>query len=441
MAAIKDTDAETGVHRLFKEHGLVPPVEISEVDLGFPTLGKFPIIKLREWVQYLLDSGLLWRQMTGCSTFEKMKTVLKEFWDRMKHLKPGFGIFGLAEQGILDLECTIPVYSHTDEGRSLKKQPIFILSTHGLLGRGTHAYLRSQRQKAPLHRNGMGMNFISHPMATHFIFACFLKAVSDKHAGSLDKIMALYSEDVESLLLNGVTSKDMSKQVWICHMGTKGDLPALQRVGHLKRNFLRAPKAKASKKPAVGICHLCSAGKEQCAPDGLSNNYSPFPYEDLGARPAWLSTVGQEVPWDHYPEVLNGVCLGDQFPASFFHPDLWHSFHLGLAKHWVASGLVAVVEYLDIPNDFASSVDKKFEWLNTTYQQFCREHGRCGWVKHIDKDLLNFTSSTVCPIGSWNKGSASTHLMKFLEWFSVHYIEGKTSNEILKAVDPLWATY
>ena len=74
MAAIKDTDAETGVHRLFKEHGLVPPVEISEVDLGFPTLGKFPIIKLREWVQYLLDSGLLWRQMTGCSTFEKMKT-------------------------------------------------------------------------------------------------------------------------------------------------------------------------------------------------------------------------------------------------------------------------------------------------------------------------------------------------------------------------------
>ena len=265
---------------MFKEHGLVPPVEIAEVDLGFPAFGKFPSIKLRDWVQYLLDSGLLWRHMTGCSIFQKMQTVPKEFWNRMKHLKPGLGIFDLAERDILDLECAIPVYSHTDEGRSLKKQPIFILSTQGLLGRGTHAYLRSQRQKAPLHRNAMGMNVISHPMATHFIFACFLKAISDK------------------------------------------------------------------------------------------------------------------------------------------------------AKHWVASGLVLVVEFLDIPDDFASSVDKKFEWLNTTYQQFCREHGRCGWVKHIDKDLLNFPSSTVCPFGSWNKGSTSTHLMKFLEWFSVRYTEGKTNNEI-----------
>ena len=99
----------------------------------------------------------------------------------------------------------------------------------------------------------MGMNFINHPMASHFVFATFLKAVSDLHPGCLDTLMRLYSEDVESLLLDGITSSDHTKQVWFCHMNTKGDLPALQRLGSLQRNFLWAPKAKASKNQLLGF--------------------------------------------------------------------------------------------------------------------------------------------------------------------------------------------
>ncbi|CAL1138525.1 unnamed protein product [Cladocopium goreaui] len=134
MAAINDTDAESGVHKVFREHGLVPPVPISQVDLGVPTLRAFPIIRLRDWGQYLLNAGLLWRQMTGCDTFEKMNAVLAEFWNRMRSIFPNHGVYQLASEGVLELQNTIPIYSHTDEGRSLKKNPILVISTHGVLG-------------------------------------------------------------------------------------------------------------------------------------------------------------------------------------------------------------------------------------------------------------------------------------------------------------------
>eukprot|EP00438_Fugacium_kawagutii_P000785 Skav229119 [mRNA] locus=scaffold92:800766:813847:- [translate_table: standard] len=433
LAAINTDDAESGCHKIFREHGLVPNVDITEVNLDSPGMKSFPTIRFRDWCQYLLDCGLLWVVLTGCSSFQKMTVVLKEFWTRMKDIMPGHGVFNLAANGTLELECTIPVYSHSDEGRSKKKAPIFILSTHGALGRGTQAYLRAGKQKAPIHRNSMGMNFIGHSMSTHMIFTCLLKAVMDKNPGCLEQLITSYSEDLKSLLLEGVTSKDLTKQVWVCHLGTKGDLPALVRVGNLQRNFYRAPKAKASKKPAVGVCHYCLAGKEQRAPDGSSNNFSPYLFEDLSANPAWLSTTFQEVPWDHTPEILNGVPLGTVPAESFFCADLWHCFHLGVAKHWVASSFITVIECLDIPD--TSSVEQKFQWLNSTYQEFCQRHGRCGWVKQLDRDFFNWPSSNVCPIGSWNKGSTSTHLMKYLEWFCTKFITGKTEHEMLKAID------
>ena len=433
LAGLREEDAEIGVHRIFKEHGLVPDVNISAVDLGYPKLTRFPVIKVRDWLQCLLNSGQLWRQMVGCSSYEKMTLVLREFWVRMKQVRPSLGVYKLASEGLVDLEACIPYYSHSDEGRSLKKQPLFVLSIHGVLGRGTSQYLQLGRHRAPLLRNAMGMNFVNAPMASHFTYACFLKAESDKHPGSLDKLVSLFNEDVQTLLQDGITSQDMTKQIWFCHLGTKGDLPALSKLGGMKRNFLRAPKAKASKKPAIGICHRCLAGQEQLSADGTTND-SLYPYEDVGARPAWLNTLGQEVPWDSLPNILRGLDWGDEPKADFFCIDLWHCFHLGLAKHWVGSALVSIVEYLEIPN--TTSVEQKFAWLTTVYREFCRGHGSSGWVKTIDRDFLNWPSSSVCPIGSWNKGSVSTHLMYFLEWFCSSYITGKSDHQVLVAIDP-----
>lgn len=430
LARINEDDAEGAVHKLFKTHGLVPPVEITEVDLGFPKLNKFPVLKLTDWVQYLLDSGQLWRQMTGCSTYEKMTSVLTEFWNRFRVLFPDHGIFDLASQGTLDLECTIPVYSHTDEGRSLKKQPIWMISVHGCLGRGSRPFLETGRGKAPLLRNSMGMNFTGGAFSTHFIFATMLKSVSDCNPGSLDKLLELFAKDAEAMLRQGVTSKDLSKQVWLCHLNTKGDLPALSRLGSFKRTFLRAPKAQASKKPASGICHLCLAGVERVS--NRSRNESPWPFEELSMQPAWLQTLGREDPWDELPTILRGVSMGNRPLPFFFAVDLWHCYHLGLGKHWIASSLVSIIETLPLPN--TNSVVDKLEWVNQRHQEFIRVDKPCGWIRKIDKDYLNFPSSNVCPIGSWNKGSVTTHLMKFLEWLCDQHVTGRTDSELLRSI-------
>ena len=141
-----------------------------------------------------------------------MNRVLDEFWKRMRVLKLDLGAYQLAQEGVLEPQNCIPICSHTDEGRSLKINQSLFWAPLACLG-GKTSYLVSQRRKAPLSRNGLGMNFVSAPMASHFIYACFLTAVSDKHPGSLEKLIGFYSEDLEPLLLNGVTESVSSQSV------------------------------------------------------------------------------------------------------------------------------------------------------------------------------------------------------------------------------------
>ena len=78
FANIRLEDAEVGVHRLFRERGYSCPLKISEMDLGEGKLKKFPFIKLSDWMQYLIDTNRLSRQMAGAADVTKMKAILNE---------------------------------------------------------------------------------------------------------------------------------------------------------------------------------------------------------------------------------------------------------------------------------------------------------------------------------------------------------------------------
>lgn len=426
MAGVKENDAESALHTIFAEYGLVPNVEISTVDLGHPQLTMFPVINLSSWMQCLLDSGMLWRQMTGTPTFAKMKEVLSVFWERFQAAFPEHGVFELSRNNTLQLDQTIPFFSHTDEGRSLKHLPIWILSSHGALGRGTKKFLVSKKHVAPLHRHGLGMNFLGSTWATQFVFATMLRSVSEAYPGSLDKLIRFYSEDVRRLALEGLTARNGGYRVWFIQIGTKGDLPALSRIGSLKRNFSHAPKAKASKKPCKGICHLCLAGREVIVPN--VGNRSVYPYEEFSQTPKWLPTVGVEDPWETEPEILHGAFMGNLPKPSFLCIDLWHTFHLGLAKRWVGASLASLAESNVVPGN---SIEAKLGWVTERYKEF----GVNSWVKHINRDTLNWPQSSAVPTGKWNKGSVSTHLMGFLEWLMTAYVIDNTTDPLLLAID------
>ena len=90
-------------------------VELSYIKLGPGNLQKFAIILFSDWAKLLLNTGRFCRQLCGVSTFREMQEVLTEFWDRYKALHSNHDLFKMED---VDLSMTVPVYSHTDEGRS-----------------------------------------------------------------------------------------------------------------------------------------------------------------------------------------------------------------------------------------------------------------------------------------------------------------------------------
>ena len=287
FARVQLSNAEQGVHNVFKEHGYTAPVPVDSLDLGPGKLKDFPVIKLSSWCQYLLDTGRIARHMVGVATLGKMRAVLKEYWRRFQTIRPRHGIFEMAEQGLLQLDSTVPFFSHSDEGRSYKHLPLFVLSSHGALGRGTRSYLNAKCHKAPLRRNGMGMNFIGKTWTTQFMFTTVLKTVTQEHPEIFDKLIEAYAADVQKLLTEGICSKDGQVQLWFAHVGTKGDLPALTKLGNFKRSFANVPRGPSSKRACKGICFQCLAGQEADPASGAI----ALPYENFNPNAEWVATL------------------------------------------------------------------------------------------------------------------------------------------------------
>jgi hypothetical protein len=427
-ASIRKGDAEERAHKVLEKHGLTVPMQIDKVDLADAKRYKgFPYIKFSSWVKYLLDSDRLPRLLCACDSLESMQIALQEFWDRYEAIFPTHQIFAMRDAGAVDLRFVVPVFSHTDEGRSYKKQPLWLLSTHGALGRGTKAYLKKGKDRLPLRRNGFGLNFCGHTWSTNFMFSCMLRKLYKKKPEVLDHLVSVYAKDMEDLLVNGVVSGNGSVRVRCCHLGTKGDLPALARMGNMKHTFGNVPKAAQSKKPCEGICWMCKAGQEANPTLGLPH----IPYEDTSGKPLWEGTLGDCDAWDEVPPILQGVPLREEDHWQFFKTDVWHNLHLGLAKHWVASALVSMIENLDFPG---GSMDEKIDFLNTEYKNFCARKRISPHCEELGRETLNWPQSSTCPVGAWNKGSASTHFFLFLDDLCQRWSTEMADDPLLQAI-------
>lgn len=335
FASVRPNDAEKGCHRIFRRYGLAPRIEIDREDLA--GLKKFPFIKLSSWVKSLLDSGRFTMQMCGVDCFGRMKLVLTEFWRRFRAIRPSHGLFQHTDAGEIPLECCVPFYSHTDEGRSYKHLGLWVLSAHGALGRGTRAYLASQEHRRPLYQNEMGMNYIGKTWSTQFLFATMLKTTYTKYPEAQDRLVELFAQDCEKMkmLFEWVTSSNGQQKVHMVHIGTKGDLPALQKLGKFARSFSHVPRAARARKPCPGVCHLCDAGVE--------GGDRAIPFEDMSPQAAWVDTLHTRVAWESIPLIVQGLPLTDALRMEFFRTDSWHNFHLGVSKHFIGSAFVAII--------------------------------------------------------------------------------------------------
>lgn len=428
FARIRPDDAEVAVHALLRRNNLVPNVPIDHACLGEgPMVKEFPFIKMSSWVRQLLETRRLPLHLCGVEGFEDMEYLLQEFWDRYEKVSPEHELFEMARLLEVDLCRCIPVYSHTDEGRSLKKEPLLVISCHGALGRGTQGFLKQRKHLEPLESNELGMNFIGSSLTSNFLLATMQKRCSNDHPEALEKLLEVVAEDMSRLIHEGVSAG--GQHVRVVHLGTTGDLPALGKLGWFFRSFSHVPKRPSSRTASEGICHLCLGGQEACARTGAVH----YPFEDLSDTPCWEETLNAAVPWEEEPVFLRGIPLNRKEIAAWFNVDLWHCFHLGVAKHWVASAYACIVESNLLPE---TSVESKFEGISTQYRAFCRQRKIAMWVTEITRDTLCWPQSSACPVGKWNKGSCSTTMMLFLDHFCQEAVVGKTDDRVLLLVVP-----
>ena len=193
FAAVRTNDAESAAHRIFRENNLTVDIKIDRLNLGQDrSVNSFPFIKLSTWVTYLLDHGLL-NKLTGIEDEVYMEDVLLEFWSRYRALFPEHDLWNHPD---IDLSRAIPVYTHTDEGRTYKKRPLLVFSTHGCLGSGSQPQRWADADDATVdvqdisvEDSEMNMNFIGSTWGTHFIHASVLKSVSDGEPQVIPGIM------------------------------------------------------------------------------------------------------------------------------------------------------------------------------------------------------------------------------------------------------------
>lgn len=421
FATLNPKDAEEGAHQIFKKYGLTIPLPIHKVDLGAEGVEQFPILKFSDWLIHLMDN-CRFSQMCGVETLEEMMETLREFWVRFEKIYPRHEIFASFRAGTVIPSLCLPVYSHTDEGRTYQKQGILIVSTHGALGRGTRSFIAKQVKKNHLKKPRMGMNFVGKTLSTQFLCCALLRSVYADDDTPFRKVMSYYAEDMSMLSTQGVWNTTKTLRLWALHIGTKADLPALIKAGNFERTFRHVPKANSSRKPCGGICHLCLAGQE--AP-------VHYPYEDFLPTATWTNTLFHIRPWadDNEPEIIQGLPLTRSQPEDFFKLDLWHTFHAGVGKVWIAASLVCISEF-GVPGN---SVEAKLEWLNDDWRVFCRMKKISPSLK-IERKSLSYPQTSAWPDGHWSKGQTTTHLMMYLQHLCEKVVDGKTDDVLLRSI-------
>ena len=419
FAKINVDHAEEGCHRVFKEHGLAADVEVKTVDLGPGNLKGTPYIPFSHWVRLLIQKDMLASQLCGAKSHAEMPALLKEFWARYEALYPGHQAFSLGRS----LETTVPVFSHTDEGRSCKHQPLWVLSTHGCLGRGTAKAIEAfDLDPVPVVEDSMGLNYCGSTWATHFIFATCLRGVFDQYDQAMNTLVERYTADMTMLATEGLPDGHGGR-VFIMELATKGDLPALSKLGSFKRCHSHVPRAAQSKKPCQGICPWCLGGREPQVPGDEF-----YPFEDTAVNPHWARTVGAEDPWELEPSIIRGLPT-HEVKTRFFVTDVWHNFHLGLSKHWWASSVVSALERLDSFPE--ASVQARLTWFEDDFGDFCKRTHMTPFLKEINKETLSWPSKRACPVGRWSKGLVSSQLMAYLEDYCGRFVVDKTEDQVM----------
>ena len=390
---------ERDTHRLLtKKFSLSLPVPISylKTDSGL----QVPLLKLRDWCTFLVRNSC-WHIVTGLVRQDQKREedILEAFWNTYKERCPHHPIFQLAKEGKLSLRRTAPVCMHGDEGRGRRRDPFLILSFRSLLGRGQHPEDKARRRFGIKQKwLKMKNNFRGHSYTNRFMFSALRKCdYTGENEGVFLNVLTAAANEAAHMSDRGVTDRD-GKQYHLMLLHVIGDWPFLHKSGQFNRSFNNVQKRKVVRRPPGGVCHQCMAG------------VAPYQWEQIATRrPDWLPTMGMQSPFEEETPFRN-VPHPEGELEQMWAFDLFHCFHLGVAKLFVASAISMLTE-----REMQGNIEERFESLSEQYKLWCQSTGRRKHVLKLTKELMGWPSTKVFPQGIWHKGALSTALMAWLE--------------------------
>ena len=394
LAACHVDHSEHDMHRVVQSFGLELPIPLTPV----PNTDAVAL-RLTDWADFLLKRGL-WHMLAGLRKRDdtRSRAIWRCFWARYKRQCPKHPIFQLEQEGEVKLENTCAVLYHGDEGRGRKKKPFYVSSFSSVLGHGTSA---SKKKRRPCYLK-QKLNYRLPSLVTRFLSSALPKSQYGKNETTFRALLSFAAEDAYEMMVTGRTCPRQVKHHMVV-INVTGDWPWLMKCGRMVRGFTRGPKNTSfDPNTAAGICHMCLAGTKD------------LPFEELGVEdPQWLPTCHTETFYNIKPEFFNWPIQDESREAEFFAVDLWHSWHLGLAKVFLGSVLALMLPFCP-----GSKAEARYESMTEQYLLFCKGTKRHAYLTKITEDTITWQKKTDFPLGHWPKGSVSTHLLEwFISWF------------------------
>lgn len=400
LSRCSENHSERDVNVVARRYHLTLPIQISTLPKtpGMRFSGDFKAIHLQDWCRFFTDHNV-WHVLLGLHRPDpdRERAILSEFWRRFKIWKPNHGVWNYFDKYKTDLSRTCPLIAHGDEGRGRKRGPFLVVSYHSFLGFGTLAANQARRHRPYL---SMKLNYSMNSSLTRMLTAVLPKMFKEQEA--LESILTLIKKDSLDMLRHGCLSAHGEKH-YFAMLNMSRDWQWLVKAAHLTRSYANVEKRpRAANAVPRGICHLCLAGQ------------LGVPFEDFSRCPAWKQTMflPNDEPWFKRPALLD-LPYDHGKPASLFSYDLWHAWHLGLGKAFLASTLALISDRMS-----SSSVDGRFEELTEQFLQWCDDERVPPFLSGLSKDTIGWPDRSSFPNGSWSKGHITTNLMRFVaSWF------------------------
>ena len=378
-----------------------------------------PYHRPRDVLQYLLATEP-WILLGGLKPGLQAQQMLQTFWDAFKYEHASHEVY--STPGI-DFKFTIPLLLHGDGARTLKKQPLEVVSLQPVLGIDTIQASRKCGCDVPTVYSGedlsdprcLRLNSKNNSYLTHFLLCSFPSKRYKKLPGLLKAMLECICQDLATVCSAGLVHDDNVYKFAV--IGCKGDLEYQKKIGVLNRSYMNVGHRNQNK-----VCHECWGGDPA------------YPFEDFRSTANWRTSLYNDTPWETPPpfRFLAFEPWNSGKAAMFFKRDPLHIFRLGVARNLCGSAVVlCCLEGLFDDGDDSKAMENRLARAWSLFTLWCEsENVSPQSMRAFTKEKLHYMTQNSFPwIGC--KGSDTMLLLRWLRWFSSFQLGLHPGSEIL----------